>query len=252
MSMGDIHLGGTARSPDDVVSLIRLGLDFAEIPATERSGFWSYRAAYGALRKERDIYYLCHGPREGNPNDIEALEQVYWPKLLEILPAMPDLGMKFLTIHLWLDPRFVKRKSIDYKIQFLRRLTERAHDLDIAVGLENLSERAEDLRDVFSAVPLLNLTLDLGHAQLLTQENTSSGLIESFSERIKHLHIHDNRGGDSPDDDLHLPVGEGIIDFPKIFRKLAEIDYRQSVSLELRPHEIEKCLDHVKDLLACS
>jgi len=53
------------------------------------------------------------------------------------------------------------------------------------------------------------MTLDLGHGELLCEENRSLGFIEKFPERIKHVHLHDNRGGNSPTDDLHLPPGEG-------------------------------------------
>ncbi|MBW1736932.1 MAG: sugar phosphate isomerase/epimerase, partial [Deltaproteobacteria bacterium] len=92
----------------------------------------------------------------------------------------------------------------------------------------------------------------IGHAQLLSNQNTSYGFIDRFPERIKHVHIHDNRGGDSPDDDLHLPVGKGIIEFGKIFRKVKEIGYHGTITLELRPPEIKTCLPYVKQLLHIS
>ena len=34
-----LHLGGTARSPEDVISLHRLGLQFAEVPITNPEKF---------------------------------------------------------------------------------------------------------------------------------------------------------------------------------------------------------------------
>jgi sugar phosphate isomerase/epimerase len=30
-----------------------------------------------------------------------------------------------------------------------------------------------------------------------------------FTDRIKHIHAHDSFGGSAPEDDLHLPIGEG-------------------------------------------
>ena len=111
-----IHLGGTARSPEDVVSLHELGLQFAEIPITDNDKFIRLKNAYKELKENSGLYYLCHGPREGDPNDIKALENSYLPKLMQILSGMPDLDMRVLTIHLWMDPRFVSRKAISYKI----------------------------------------------------------------------------------------------------------------------------------------
>lgn len=246
---GGIHLGGTARSPGDVVSLHNLGLQFAEITVANPADFRSIQDEYRKLSPITGLYYLCHGPREGDPNDIHGLESVYLPKLVEIISIMPDLEMPLLTIHLWMDPRFVTEKTIVYKIGFLKRLTERASNTGIILCLENLSENAIHLEEVFAAVPALSLTLDLGHAELLSNQNTSFGFLENCPERIKHIHLHDNRGGTSPGDDLHLPVGEGKIDFHKIFQKLHAVCYKGTMTLELRPDQIERCLGYVKNLI---
>jgi sugar phosphate isomerase/epimerase len=244
-----IRLGGTARSPDDVISLHKLGLQFVEITIANPAEFLPLQAQYQAMVRETDFFYLCHGPREGDPNDIHTLEAVYFPKLLQILSIMPELEMRLLTVHLWLDPRFVREETIVYKMGFLKRLTEMASGSGITVCLENLSENADHLTEVLAATPLLNLTLDLGHAELLSTENTSFGFLEKCPERIKHIHLHDNLGGTSPDDDLHLPVGQGRIDFQKIFERLHAVRYSETMTLELRPDQIEGCLGHVRLLI---
>ena len=105
---------------------------------------------------------------------------------------------------------------------------------------------------IFDALPSLNLTLDLGHAQLLWDQNTSFGFIEKFPDRIRHIHLHDNLGGDSNTDDLHLPVGKGAVDFEGIFRKLNQIGYDGTMTLELKPAEIKENLGSVKQLLKTS
>ena len=244
-----IDLGGTARSPEDVKALHELGLQFAELSVADLDTFMGQKDSYGALREKLGLYYRCHGPREGDPNDTQTLESVYLPKLFHILSLMPELEMRLLTIHLWMDPRFLSGKTIDFKIRFLEKLVERAEGLGVTVCLENLSENAIHLAGLFKALPALNLTLDLAHAQLLSEENTSFGFMERFPDRIKHIHIHDNRGGNSPADDLHLPVGDGIVDFERIFRKLKAIGYHGTMTLELRPWEIRKCINYVKELL---
>ena len=244
-----IHLGGTARSPDDVISLHKLGLRFAEIAITEPSNFGLLLNEYRARSRETGLYYLCHGPREGDPNDIHTLETIYFPKLLQVLSIMPELEMRLLTVHLWLDTRFVRGETIVYKTGFLKRLTERAGSGGITVCLENLSEKAEQLTGVFAAVPVLNLTLDLGHAELLSRENTSFGFLEKCLDRIKHIHLHDNLGGTSADDDLHLPVGEGKIDFHEIFQRLHAARYKGTITLELRLDQIKSCMGYVKHLI---
>ena len=249
MKRDRVHLGGTARRPEDVVTFHELGLQFAEIPIAVPEEFDTFKGRYQALREQLQMYYLCHGPQEGEPNNTEELEISYLPKVIKILSIMPELGMKLLTLHLWLDPRFVRQDSIDYKTGLLKRIIERACDLGITVCLENLSESATHLAGIFETLPLLNLTLDMGHAELLSGENTSLGFILRHPEKIKHIHLHDNLGGNSPDDDLHLPVGDGTIDFEKIFRDLHSIRYHGTITLELQPEEIRKCLGYVKQLL---
>ncbi|MBW1783448.1 MAG: sugar phosphate isomerase/epimerase [Deltaproteobacteria bacterium] len=244
-----VHLGGTARSPDHVVQLHELGLQFAEIPITDPKRFSDHVHKYKELLDTSKIYYLCHGPSEGDPNDIRSLENTYLPKLMKVLAIMPELGMRLLTIHLWLDPRFVRTDVIAYKVGLLKRILKTADDAGITICLENLSENATHLSGIFEALPSLGLTLDLGHAQLLTSQNTSFGFMHRFPERIRHMHLHDNKGGNAPTDDLHLPVGKGIIDFERIFKDLCLIGYDRTITLELKPHEIRENLDAVKQHL---
>jgi sugar phosphate isomerase/epimerase len=247
-----IQLGGTARSPEDVMELHRMGLSFAEIPITDPDRFSRRIEEYQALMDELGISCLCHGPREGDPNSVDTLETVYLPKLLEVLSLMPQLEMRLLTIHLWLDPRFVKPDVIAYKAGFLKRLLSRADAAGITVCIENLSEKAAHLSGIFETLPSLRLTLDLGHAQLLADQNTGFGFMQRFPERIHHIHVHDNLGGSSVADDLHLPVGKGIIDFDGLFRNLRLIGYNRTMTLELRPEEIRNNLEAIKQRLGDS
>ena len=251
-NLTNIHLGGTARSSDDVIRLNELGLQFAEIPIIKPEQFLHRIGDYIARREDLGIYYLCHGPREGDPNNTDTLEKTYLPKLMQILSIMPQMGMRLLTIHLWLDPRFVTPELITYKIGFLKRVLQRAGDSDITICIENMSENAEQMAPIFDALPSLKFTLDLGHAQLLSNQNTSFGFMEKFPDRIKHIHLHDNLGGDSQTDDLHLPVGKGAVDFEGIFSKLNQIGYDGTMTLELKPAEIKENLGTVKQLLTDS
>ena len=248
--MNKIDLGGTARSPEDVASLYDLGLRFAEIPIGNPSKFLPLVPVYESLQKKFGLYYLCHGPKEGDPNDVEALNGLYLPKVLELFPVMQSLSMRLLTIHLWLDRRFVQKNALDSKLDILKRMVEKAAEYSITVCIENLSEEARDLEPAFHKIPALMMTLDLGHGELLCEKNRCAGFIEKFPERIQHVHLHDNRGGNSHTDDLHLPPGEGVIDFKGLFEALRRMDYGRTVTLELKPHEIRKCLAYVSELVS--
>jgi sugar phosphate isomerase/epimerase len=75
-------------------------------------------------------------------------------------------------------------------------------------------------------------------------------IMKSLSMRVLTIHLHDNRGGDSHTDDLHLPPGEGVIDFKGLFEALHRIHYDRTVTLELKPHEIRQCLTYVSELVS--
>ncbi len=75
----------------------------------------------------------------------------------------------------------------------------------------------------------------LGHANLYSAENKSLSIIKKLGKSIRHVHLHDNFGGDSPKADLHLPIGEGNVDFGSIFKALLKIDYNRTITLEVKP-----------------
>ena len=244
-----IALGGTARSPEDVAVLYDLGLDFAEVSLKDMSKFTNSISDFIELRRKTNLFYLCHGPNEGDPNDSVSLRKDYLPRILEILDIMPMLNISLLTLHLWMDYRFVKANLIDLKIELLRIIMDKAREANITICLENLSENCNDLDRVFKVLSQLYLTLDVGHAQLLRPETSAFDLIAAYPDRIKHLHLHDNMGGNSVNDDLHLPVGTGNVDFQGILGVLKEAGYMGTATLELKPQEIKRYLPFVRTLL---
>jgi len=85
----------------------------------------------------------------------------------------------------------------------------------------------------------------VGHGQLLREENASFTIIKRYPDRIKHIHLHDNLGGNMPEKDLHLPPGKGSVDFKNIFNSLNNSGYTGTATLELKPVEIKSCLGFV-------
>jgi len=52
---------------------------------------------------------------------------------------------------------------------------------------------------------------------------------------IRHVHLHDNLGGQLQADDLHLPVGGGSVDFRAIMTGLMNANYDGTITLEVKP-----------------
>jgi len=235
----DMLYGGHVKDLDDIGYLKDLKFDLGEVVLrnAESRAYWLDSGITNGF--DSGFFLIAHGPREGPPNDIRHLWENYYPALQETVSVVHRLGIEFLTIHLWLDPRFVGSEAREEKQRLLRAVCAHGRENGVLISLENLSETATDLGPVLQAAPDLGLTLDVGHGQLLTDTNTSFDIIENLSASIKHIHLHDNRGGRGVKDDLHLPLGDGIIDFQGIFERLVKKGYNGTVTLELEKEVLE-------------
>jgi L-ribulose-5-phosphate 3-epimerase len=77
----------------------------------------------------------------------------------------------------------------------------------------------------------LQLTIDVGHLHC-QGELPIADRLRQWSQRLINVHIEDMRSRVHE----HLQFGEGEIDFPPIFKALAEIDYSGIIAVELSRH----------------
>jgi sugar phosphate isomerase/epimerase len=167
------------------------------------------------------------------------------PQVSQLLDLAGEMGISLYTQHLWLDARFVPPDILFAKVALLARWTERARQAGVTFCIENLSEHAAHFVPAFAQIPDLCMTLDLGHGEILapareadpeSRVNASFELIQAYAlreNRIRHVHLHDNRGGDRSRDDLHLPLGEGCVDFQGILHALRDAGYDGTFSFEI-------------------
>jgi len=94
-------------------------------------------------------------------------------------------------------------------------------------------------------LPELGLHLDIGHANLLVNHNTTGEILAAYGHRLQHVHLHDNKGGSS---DLHLPLGTGNIDTAHYVRLLQSVGYDRTITLEVFSTDLQY-LAHSRDLL---
>jgi len=93
------------------------------------------------------------------------------------------------------------------------------------------------------------MTLDIGHAQLLSRQNTSFRFIEEHFPRIAHIHAHDNRGGKTVKDDLHLALGEGRVNYQAIFKALINRGYNSTVTTEVKIKDMLRTKQTLEDFI---
>ena len=208
------------------------------------------------------------GP-EGNPqiinkkkNEIARLLQkfkqkpightAYWIDLCSdydyvrhawILEAMREIrtvrmvGIDLINFHANLNGMFYgeKRKILlDNLVRSLREIVRYAEKRKIKVMLENvpLSNGIHDVVEfkyIIDNVASLFVHLDIPHAFTSGGMKSVLNYINTFGDKIIHIHWHDNHGTK----DEHLPIGEGLVDHEKAVRALKDINYDRTITLEV-------------------
>ncbi len=238
-------IGGRAHSIEQIHEIGKLGYPYAEISLYVPDQIESELDELLGVKKQYGLSYLAHYPNEGNPVDVANLRGRFLPRMKKLFELSASIGIRKGTFHFWLDERRIAHDLVLQKIEMIADLVSSARSRGIVLCLENLSEPYFSFTPAFDRVPELRMTLDIGHAQLMTEENTSFGFIQNCFDRIRHIHVHDNRGGASHKDDLHLPLGQGIVDYPRIFSLLKEKGYTSTVTMELKPVEMADARDKI-------
>ena len=257
-----MRFAARAHSLDDVRFLAQARFEAAEIDWLEPELARAQMGELAALRAQTGIAYLAHGPKEGDPFTTAHHGPLLGPQVEALLDLAGELGIPLYTQHLWLDARFVPPEILAAKVALLARWTERARQAGVTLCIENLSEHAAHFTPAFEQVPGLQMTLDLGHGQILAPTvqddpapasqrariNAAFELIEHHGARIRHVHLHDNRGGDRVRDDLHLPLGKGNVDIPGILGALREAGYDGAFSFEVALEHVERGRELVREM----
>lgn len=231
-------IGGRAHTIEQIREICALKYPYAEISLSDPKTVEKDLEELLSIKEQFGISYLAHYPNEDNPFDAGVLKEKFVPRIKSLIDLSGKLGIQKATIHFWMDARWASADLIPRKIDLLRDMASYAQGKGVVLCIENLSERYESFVGAFEAVPELRMTLDIGHAQLLSSENTSWRFIRHAFEKIFHIHVHDNHGGKSVKDDQHLPIGQGIIDYPGILSELKKRGYGSTITMELKPFEM--------------
>jgi sugar phosphate isomerase/epimerase len=238
-------IGGRAHSLEEVREVATLGYPYAEISIFDPEKTEEELGELLDLKEQYGLVYLAHYPNEGNPVDLSNLRNRFLPRMKRLFAWSSALGIGKGTFHFWMDERRIPHEVIAKKIEMAAEMVDAAKAEGIVLCLENLSEPYSSFKPAFDRIPDLRMTLDIGHGQLMTEENTSFDFIRNGFKRIAHIHVHDNKGGQSYKDDLHLPLGQGIVNYPGIFSLLKENGYVSTITLELKPGEMAAGRDEI-------
>lgn len=163
-----------------------------------------------------------------------------------------SIGAEQVIIHpnLYSAPIFLRRESQECAKENLMRLGEAGQKLGIQVVVENVgfgSQFAlfdeEEFVQLFEEIPTIKALVDIGHAHINGWDTPS--LIRKLGTRLCAVHIHDNDGIG----DLHLPVGQGTIDWQPVWEALRSLEHFYRATLEYREETpMEILLQHAGDI----
>jgi sugar phosphate isomerase/epimerase len=94
-----------------------------------------------------------------------------------------------------------------------------------------LCNNLKDYLRVLKAVRGLKTTLDIGHSN--TGDVKPSEFLKEVKGTIMDMHVHDN----DESHDQHMCLGEGSIDFVKLFKTCKQIKYYGPFTMEIFPYD---------------
>ena len=155
-------------------------------------------------------------------------------ELRRCLEIFSSVGARWMNLHAdRYAPMHSRHFFIEQNIRTVQDLLPDARRLGVGLMIENLPgdyNSAPQLGELLDPLPELGLHLDIGHANLQVPHNTTEEILAAYGSRLRHVHLHDNRGGR---DDLHLPLGAGDVDVRKAIRALKKCGYDGTITLEV-------------------
>jgi sugar phosphate isomerase/epimerase len=165
---------------------------------------------------------------------FESIRKAAVEELKYCVEAFAQLGADWMNIHPDRNvPMHDRKYIIERNVQSLRELLPVAEQCGLGLMIENLPgefNTLAQLSQLLDPLPALGLHLDIGHANLMVEKNTTGEILQSYGSRLRHVHLHDNKGGTA---DLHLALGSGTIDIARHLRALKQCGYDGTITLEV-------------------
>ena len=214
------------------------------------------------LKNRYEVDIVVHAPfSDLNPASMnDRVRRLTIDCIMEAIEGAFELDANVVTVHPgYLPPLWSSyvEELLDNNFSTLNDIVEIAEDYEVMIGLENMPNymgvlgiTPESLRDIVKDIDskYLGISFDIGHA------NTACGNpseyvkeLNKIGEGIVHVHCHDNNGND----DEHLKVGDGNIDFFSVFRELKDLGYEGVISFESKNiRDAVKSREIAKELLS--
>ncbi len=179
---------------------------------------------------------------------VEELRQAALHEFRRCIDVFQRVGAQWMNVHPGVSPMHDRAFTVQRNLESLRELLTYGRQKGLGIMIENLPDgfnTAQQLSELLDPLPELGLHLDIGHANLMTISNTTREILAAYGDRLKHVHLHDNRGGNL---DLHLPLGAGNVDVADSVTALKSCGYGGTITLEVFATDLNHLL-YSRDLL---
>ncbi len=171
-------------------------------------------------------------------SDYEGVRRAWVEVGKKSVDAASPLGCSKLNIHAPIlhgmyrgEP--YKSRAIKNMVRSLRELVRYGRGRGIKIMMENMPEpdcmRFREFSCILGRVPGLGAHVDTGHAFVEGGMAAVSRYIRAFRDRLEHIHFSDNQG----EQDDHIGIGQGAIDYFRVMRLLRRIRYDKTITLEI-------------------
>lgn len=184
-------------------------------------------------------------------SDDSMIKKVSDYRITQSLQIANNLGSKGIVFH----TNYIANFNIQsYRNNWVTRNCEywkkKLEDFpEIEIYIENMFDDTPDLlaelgREMEDE-PRFGICFDYAHAHAFGDETKIDEWVEKLAPYVKHIHINDNNF----ESDLHLPVGDGKIDWEKFKINYEKYMCDASVLIEHKNNDnIKKSLDFLKKL----
>ena len=126
---------------------------------------------------------------------FESIRKAAVQELKYCIEAFAQLGAEWMNIHPDRNvPMHDRKWIIERNIQSLRELLPVAEQCGVGLMIENLPgefNTLAQLAQLLDPLPSLGLHLDIGHANLMVEKNTTGEIIETYGSRMNRDEIPD-------------------------------------------------------------
>jgi len=168
---------------------------------------------------------------------IEELRRVWIEEGKKYIETAYALDIKLLNFHahtggMLLEVDKFKKQVLDNFVDSLEELMAYAKPFGIKLMIENMPSKSMKLKDfkyVMNRLPGLGMHLDVAHAFVTGGMKTVLDFINTFKNRLLHIHVSDNHG----EEDEHIAIGKGDIDYERVVAELKKIGYDRAITFEI-------------------